>query len=101
MEAMKYTLSKLTIKRTHVRCFATACLVVLAIVAGAHDSPAASQRPQQRRPEPRKTSPPSDPAAQALSPQEALDRARNASTQQERINLLEKFVAANRRSSLE
>ncbi|PYT02691.1 MAG: hypothetical protein DMF60_20630 [Acidobacteria bacterium] len=101
MEARKYTLSKLTIKRTHIRRLPMVCVVILALLAGAHDLLAASQRPQQRRPEPRKPSPPSDPSAQALSSQEALDRARNATTQQERISLLEKFVAANRGSSLE
>jgi tetratricopeptide (TPR) repeat protein len=101
MEARKYTLSKLTIKRTHLNRLAIFCVVILALFAGAHDSSAASQRPQQRKPEPRKASPPSDPSAQALSPQEALDRARNATTLQERISLLEKFVAANRGSSLE
>ena len=101
MEARKYTLSKLTINRTHLCCFAIACVVVLALVAGAHDSSAANQRPRQRRPETRKPSPPSDASVQALSPQEALDRARNAATQQERLSLLEKFVAANRGSSLE
>jgi len=37
----------------------------------------------------------------ALSPQEALDAAKNAATAQERISLLQKFVAANRGSELE
>src|SRR5204863_6070105 len=98
MEARKYSRSKLTIKtikRRYIRRLPMVCVVILALLAGAHDLLAANQRPQQRRPEPRKPSPPSDPSAQALSSQEALDRARNATTQQERISLLEKFVAAN------
>lgn len=36
-----------------------------------------------------------------LSPQEALDAAKNAATAQERISLLQKFVAANRGSAFE
>ncbi|HLF84507.1 MAG TPA: tetratricopeptide repeat protein, partial [Blastocatellia bacterium] len=48
-----------------------------------------------------KTTPPVEEPALTLSPQDALDRARNATTQQQRINLLEKFVAANRGSTLE
>src|SRR5215813_1485211 len=63
---------------------------------------AAAQKASQTRPVPktpparRTTSPTAD-----LSPQEALDQARNADTQAERINLLEKFVAAHRGSDLE
>jgi tetratricopeptide (TPR) repeat protein len=68
---------------------------------GVSDSPAAYQRPQQKRPVPRKAPLPVEEPAQALSPREALDRARNATTQQERINLLEKFIATNRGSALE
>jgi tetratricopeptide (TPR) repeat protein len=57
------------------------------------------QRPPQRRPEPKRPS--VDEPSQALTPQQALDRARNAPTQIERIDLLEKFVAANRGSQIE
>ena len=72
-------------------------------------APAAMSAPTQR-PKPKKPAPKSSPPPRkapvtvdesALSPQEALDRARTAETQQERINLLEKFVAANRGSTLE
>src|SRR5262249_8538701 len=72
----------------------TALIVTFALAANA-----AGQRPQQRRPEPKK--PAADEPGQALTPQRALDRARSASTQTERIELLEKFVAANRGSQLE
>lgn len=100
MEVRKYTLSKLTIRT----CLATVCVAVIAFVIGAHSLAAShqrQQRPPQKRPESKKASPPSDASAQALSPQEAFDKARNAPTQPERISLLEKFVAANRGSSLE
>src|SRR4030095_12254173 len=104
MESRKYNLSKATIRRTHLHCLATACLLVLSVV-GAANPLVAAQRPQRKpatkRPEPKKTSPPADAATQALSPQEALDRARNSATQQERISLLEKFIAANRGAALE
>lgn len=101
MEARKYTLSKSNSKRMRVRWFAAAWVVVLMLAIAASDSSAAYQRPQQRKPEAKKPSAPSDTAAPALSPQEAFDRARNATTQQERIGLLEKFITANRGSSLE
>jgi tetratricopeptide (TPR) repeat protein len=70
-------------------------VMILTLVAGA--SAGAYQRPPQRRPEPKK--PPVE--GQTLSPREALDRARNAATQQERIDLLEKFISANRGSEPE
>lgn len=72
----------------------------MVLCISASGSPAASQRPQQKKPAPRKPAPPVE-EAQPLSPQEAFDRARNAATQQERINLLEKFLAANRGSAME
>lgn len=77
-------------------------LIVMIIMIAAHASSAALQRPQrpQRRAEP-KTLPPAEDPVQALPPREALDRARNAATQQERISLLEKFIAARRGSPLE
>ena len=64
-------------------------------------SSAAAQRPQQRRPVPKKTSPPAEDPAQLLPPGEAFDRARNAATQQERISSLDKFITAYRGSPLE
>jgi tetratricopeptide (TPR) repeat protein len=93
--------SLLQITRTCKRWLAIACAIVIVLGVGARESLAAYQRPPQKRPAPRKTTPPVEESAQALSPQDALDRARNATTQQERINLLEKFVAANRGSTLE
>jgi len=62
------------------------------LLLAVYTSSFAFQRPQQRRPEPKK--PPVE--EQTLSPRDALDRARNAATQQERIDLLERFIAKNR-----
>jgi tetratricopeptide (TPR) repeat protein len=72
-------------------------IVVFIFVLAANASSFAYQRPPQRRPEPKK--PPGE--EQTLSPRDALDRARNAPTQQERIGLLEKFISANRGSELD
>ena len=83
-----------------IRSFEAACVIVGVLCLWAIDSQA-YQRPQQKRPAPRKSTPPAEEPTQTLSTQEALDRARNAGTQQERINLLEKFVSANRGSALE
>ncbi|MFY9554693.1 MAG: tetratricopeptide repeat protein [Blastocatellia bacterium] len=74
-------------------------LLVAMLVIVTTDLSQASQRPQ-RKPEPKRAPRPVE-ESPGLSPQESLDRARNAPTQQERIALLEKFVAANRGSSLE
>jgi len=65
-------------------------------VASAHSS----QRPAQKKSDARKTTS-ADDSAQVLSPRASLDRAKNASTQQERIDLLEKFIVANRGSELD
>ena len=107
MQARKYTLSKVTLTGMCKRGLAVVCVTSILIGIAVAEAHAAGQRAQ-RKPAPRKSSPPPrkttprvEEPAQALSPQEALDRARNATTQQERINLLEKFVAANRGSTLE
>ena len=101
MQARKCTLPKVRGNRKSIGWRAVVWAIVIAVGIGASDSPAAYQRPQQKRAAPRKPTPPAEESSQGLSPQEALDRARNATTQQERINLLEKFVAANRGSALE
>jgi tetratricopeptide (TPR) repeat protein len=101
MQARKCTLPKVRGNRKSIGWLAIAWAIVLAVGIGVSDSPAAYQRPQPKRPVPKKPAPRADESAQSLSPQEALDRARNATTQQERINLLEKFVAANRGAALE
>jgi tetratricopeptide (TPR) repeat protein len=111
MQARKHTLSKLRYTRERLRRVAIACSVVIGLFAGANESTGAYQRASQKRPAPKKATPKktgSKPAsrpviepAQSLSPQEALDRARNAATQQERISLLEKFVVGNRGSEQE
>jgi tetratricopeptide (TPR) repeat protein len=66
-------------------------------VASAHPS----QRPSQKKPDARKTTPAADDSPQVLSPRASLDQAKNASTQQERIDLLERFIAAHRGSELD
>jgi tetratricopeptide (TPR) repeat protein len=101
MQARKCTLSKVRVNRKSIGWLKIAWAIVLAVGIGVSDAPAAYQRPQPKRPVPKKPAPAGEESTQALSPQEALDRARNAPTQQERINLLEKFVAANRGSALE
>jgi len=58
------------------------------------------QRPKAKTTAPKKATPP-ETSEPALSPQDALARARNAATPQERISLLEKFIAANRGSTFE
>src|SRR5258705_11142656 len=101
MQARKCTLSKVSGNRKSTGWLAIAWAIVLAVGIGVSDSFAAYQRPQPKRPVPKKPTSPVEESTQALSPQEALDRARNATTQRERINLLDKFVAANRGSALE
>jgi tetratricopeptide (TPR) repeat protein len=75
-------------------------VVVMTLVIMVNASIAAYQHPTQRKPDARRT-PPSDESTQAQSPRAALDRAKTASTQQERIDLLEKFIAATRGSELD
>ena len=109
MRTRKHTLSKVTLISTRKYGFAAAWGIVLVLGIGVVvEAHAALQRPQQKKsaprqstPRPKKSTPRVEEPAQALSPQEALDRARNASTQQERLNLLEKFITANRGSTLE
>src|SRR5262245_34262643 len=72
-------------------------LVVLSLVS-AYAS--VQQRERPKRPAPAKP-PPTPAPEQGLSPTESLERAKNAATQQERIALLEKFIAANRGTPLE
>jgi tetratricopeptide (TPR) repeat protein len=50
---------------------------------------------------PRKPAPPAETPDTSTTPREALERARSAETQDERIKLLEKFLVANRGSELE
>lgn len=57
------------------------------------------QRHRQRKPEP-KTAPAAE-QQPGLSPREVFDKARNSGTSQERIDLLEKFVASSKGSGLE
>lgn len=89
------------------RGLSIACLASIVLGFGVLESFGAGQRAQQKKPPPKKASPPKkttpkvEEPLQALSPQDALDRARNATTQLERLNLLERFVASNRGSSLE
>ncbi len=106
MQARKYTLSKQTWIKKRTRQLAIACTALILLGSAADGSLTAVQRPKQKSPAPKKAAPKKptssvEEPAPALSPQEALDRARNATTQQERISLLEKFISANRGSALE
>lgn len=74
--------------------FLAVTLVCLATIAEAGQT--TRQRKREVKPQP-----PADASSQALSPSEALNRARTASSQQERITLLEKFIAVNSGTSLE
>ena len=76
------------------RLFLAVALVCFATIAEAGQT----TRPRKREVKPQ---PPVDESAQKLSPSEALDRARTATSQQERITLLEKFIAANSGTPLE
>ena len=76
------------------RSFLVVALVCLATIAEAGQT--TRQRKREVKPQP-----PVDESAQRLSPGEALDRARAATSQQERITLLEKFIAANSGTPLE
>lgn len=77
-----------------------ACLVIVTLwLCAASANP--SQRPAQKKADARKTTPPTDDSSQVLSPRASLDRAKNAATQQERIDLLERFIAANRASEFD
>jgi tetratricopeptide (TPR) repeat protein len=107
MQARKYTLPKLALTDMFTRGLAGAVFISLLLGVVVLEAPG-GQGAKQKKPAPRKTSPtPKKPTpkveepAQALTPEEALDRARNAATQQERISLLERFVTANRGSALE
>jgi tetratricopeptide (TPR) repeat protein len=111
MQARKFTLSKSTDIREHVRRITIACAVAIGLCAAGSEAIAAYQRSPQKKPAPKKAAPkkpgpkpaarPAAEPAELLSPQEALDRARNAATQQERIGLLEKFITAHRGSAQE
>ena len=107
MQARKHILSKLTDNRDRLRRVAIACAVVIGLCVAGSESAGAYQRSPQKKPAPKKAAPkkpaprPDAEPATPLSPQEALDRARNAATQSERISSLEKFIAANRGSAQE
>lgn len=105
MQARKYIL-KLSFIRKYTSGLSVVCCLMMLIGTAPAALSAAAQRPKPKKPATGKSSPPLKKAPlttdePALSPEEALDRARNAPTQQERINLLEKFISANRGSTLE
>lgn len=77
----------------------TCLLLSLILSSSALGSSSSQQRPR-RATSPAKQAPTED-TPQALSPAEILDRARTAATEQERINLLSKFIAASRGAALE
>src|SRR6185503_2920162 len=73
--------------------------VTLTFFVATHENEA-QQRQRPRKAEPAKTTPAPEPQP-GLTPREVLDRARNSGTQDERIALLEKFVASARGTDLE
>ncbi|HTG17619.1 MAG TPA: tetratricopeptide repeat protein [Blastocatellia bacterium] len=76
-------------------------LVIPALVAVVGASPRANQASKQKNRPPKKAPAPVETADPATTPREALDRARSATTQDERIKLLEKFLVSYRSSELE
>ena len=70
-----------------------------AAVVGA--SPRLTQASKQKKKEPKKAPAPVEAPDLATTPSEALDHARSANTQDERIKLLEKFLVSYRSSELE
>jgi Flp pilus assembly protein TadD len=90
--------------RTVNMSFIRFSLLAVAMVCVLCTTPlAAIQKSTQTRPAPKRTTPPkrTAPTTSDLTAQEALDKARNADTQAERISLLEKFVTTYRGSDLE
>jgi len=73
--------------------------ITLTLFAATQDNEA-QQRQRPRKADPAKTAPATEPQP-GLTPREVLDRARNSGTQDERIALLEKFVASSRGTDLE
>src|SRR6185295_10469196 len=73
--------------------------ITLTLFAATQDNEA-QQRQRPRKVDPQKTAPAPEPQP-GLTPREVLDRARNSGTQDERIALLEKFVASARGTDLE
>ena len=79
-------------------------LFVLVLHAGVEvvgASPRANQASKQKKGPPKKTPAPVETPDPATTPREALDRARSATTQDDRIQLLEKFLVSHRGSELE
>ncbi len=83
-------------KRKARRCLRLLMVALCAFAITVEAGQGAKQRKRETKPRP-----PADAAAQTLPPREALDRARSASSQEERIALLEKFIASNGGSPLE
>jgi Flp pilus assembly protein TadD len=71
-------------------------LALICFIAATAAGQATKQRKRETRPRPEV-----DNSTQALSPREALDAARAAPSQQERIALLEKFISSNKGDALE
>lgn len=101
MQAIKFPLFTIaSLRRSSHRLL----VVGVTILVLCMPSPATIQKTTQNRPAPKRTTPQpkrTTPADTGLSPQEALDQARNAETQAERLSLLEKFIAGHRGSELE
>ena len=99
MQVTKYIQFRSTNPKQSTYFSLTACVMICALCI----TSSGGVQKAQNRPVPKRTAPPkrTTPSTSDLSPQEALDQARNADTQAERITLLEKFVTAHRGSEFE
>ncbi|MFY9607811.1 MAG: tetratricopeptide repeat protein [Blastocatellia bacterium] len=72
---------------------------LLAVAEGASNH--AAQTSKQKRPAPKTPARPAEAPDASITPREALDRARGAASQDERIKLIERFLASYRGSELD
>ena len=89
---------------TTTKVFVLLALLTLSgqsMVTRAGDWALQTQSSKQKKTPPRRTSTPAETSDRSITPREALDRARSAETEDERITLLEKFLTSYRASDLE
>lgn len=88
-------------RRELVVLIALLAVVTPSLVTPAGASARLAQTAKQKKAAPKKPPAPVETPDTSTTPREALDRARSAATQEERIKLLEKFLMAHRGSELE